>query len=84
MFSNNTGYFYFTFKKVDGSVRLACGTVDPEIIGKYHTFSSTTSNKKPNPDMQVYFDLDALAFRSFKKANFIEYITEEEYNANNL
>lgn len=82
MFSNNTGYFYFMFKKVNGSVRLACGTVDPEIIARYHTFSET-SNKAPNPDMQVYFDLDALAFRSFKKANFIEYITEDEYNAVN-
>lgn len=79
MLSN--GYFYFKFKKVDGSERLACGTVDPEIIAKYHKFSET-GNKAPNPDMQVYFDIDALAFRSFKKANFIGYITEEEYNDN--
>ena len=78
MFDSIKGTFYFKFKKVDGSERLACGTVDPEVIAKYHKFSETS--KTPNPDVQVYFDLDALAFRSFKKANFIGYITEEEYN----
>ena len=72
------GYHYFKFKKVDGSIRFACGTLDSEVIAQYHTFSST--GKPSNPEVQVYFDLDALAFRSFKKSNFIGFITEEEYD----
>lgn len=73
------GYHYFKFKKADGSVRKACGSLDIEVISKYHSFAS--NDKKPaNPALQVYFDLDALAFRSFKVENFLGFITEEEYD----
>ena len=73
------GYHYFKFKKADGSIRFACGTLDSDVIAQYHTFSS--NGKKPaNTALQIYFDLDALAFRSFKVESFIGFITEEEYD----
>lgn len=72
------GVNYFKFKKVNGDIRYACGTIDEGIINTYHKFSD--NSKAPNPEVQVYFDLDALAFRSFKKASFIGFITEEEYS----
>lgn len=56
----------FKFKKVDGSIREANGTLMdsmlPEIKG--------TSNKV-NYSVMAYFDVDANGFRSFKVENLI-------------
>ena len=79
MFENINGTFYFKFKKVNGDIRYACATVDGSVINNYHTFSDTFV-KQEKPEIQTYFDLDALAFRSFKKDNFLGFCTEEEYN----
>ena len=69
---------YFKFKKADGSIRYAAGTVDSGIINQYHKFSEKEP-RKGNPSVQPYFDLDSLSFKSFKIENFIGFISEEEY-----
>ena len=38
---------------------------------------ATGTTKAPNPDVVVYFDVDAQAFRSFRKDRFIGIIDEE-------
>lgn len=56
----------FKFKKVDGSIREANGTLIesylPEIKG---------TSKKVNYSVMAYFDVDAYGFRSFKVENLI-------------
>ena len=61
----------FSFEKVDGSIRQASGTLMPDAIESFIGPSKGTSNKTPNPDVLVYFDVDAQAFRSFRKDKFL-------------
>ena len=61
----------FSFEKVDGSIRQASGTLMPDAIESLIGPSKGTSNKTPNPDVLVYFDVDAQAFRSFRKDKFL-------------
>lgn len=61
----------FAFEKVDGSIRQASGTLMPEAIESFVGPSTGSSNKTPNPDVVVYFDIDAQAFRSFRKDKFL-------------
>lgn len=59
------GIVHFRFKKVDGSIREAWGTlkdVEDKIQG---------TGRTPNETIQVYFDTEKQSFRSFKKINLI-------------
>ena len=58
----------FVFEKKDGTMRDAYGTmrydITPPLIGTGRPLSF---------DLQLYFDLDKMAWRSFKKANLISF-----------
>lgn len=56
----------FKFKKVDGSIREAKGTLRADLLPEI----KVTSNKK-NHSVMAYFDVDAQVFRSFKVENLI-------------
>ena len=56
----------FYFQKVDGvTIREAYGTLQPSML------PPTTSDRKPNPTVQVYFDCEKNEYRCFKKANLL-------------
>lgn len=57
----------FYFKKVDGSIREAYGTLKENLIP-----STNGDNRKKNDTVQVYFDTERQEYRSFKVANLIK------------
>ena len=67
----------FAFSKVDGSTRLASGTLMPDAIESFVGPSTGSSSKTPNPDVVVYFDVDSQAFRSFRKDRFLGILDSE-------
>lgn len=58
----------FVFEKKDGTMRDAYGTMrydtTPPLLG---------TGRQLSFDLQLYFDLDKMAWRSFKKANLISF-----------
>ena len=56
----------FYFKKVDGSIREAHGTLKENLIP-----ATSGDNRKKNDTVQVYFDTEKQEYRCFKKANLI-------------
>lgn len=60
------GITKFYFKKVDGTLREAYGTLKTELLPNH-----TESNRKANPTIQVYFDTEKQEWRCFKKANLV-------------
>ena len=56
----------FYFKKVDGSIREAYGTLKENLIP-----ATSGDNRKKNETVQVYFDTERQEYRCFKKANLI-------------
>lgn len=56
----------FYFKKVDGSVREAYGTLKDNLIP-----ATSGENRKKNDTIQVYFDTEKQEYRCFKKANLL-------------
>lgn len=62
----------FYFKKKDGTIRKAIGTLNPEIIEKMTTnFTKNGYVPREIPNVQRYFDLEKNAWRSFNVDNFI-------------
>lgn len=57
----------FYFQKVDGSIREAYGTLNENIMPAI----SGNDNRRKNDTVQVYFDTEAMGFRSYKKANLL-------------
>ena len=57
----------FYFKKVDGSVREAYGTLCDKL-----TPETKGTDRKPNDTVQTYYDSEAQDWRCFKKANLIK------------
>lgn len=57
----------FKFKKKDGSVREAIGTLCSDSIPSY----ASNGNRKANENVQVYYDVVKQSFRSFIKANLL-------------
>lgn len=55
----------FYFQKIDGSLREAYGTMNPDII------PAPTGTRKPVDTVQTYFDTEKQEYRCFKKANLI-------------
>jgi hypothetical protein len=56
----------FYFKKVDGSVREAYGTLKENLIP-----ATSGDNRKKNDTVAIYFDTEKQSWRSFKKANLL-------------
>ena len=56
----------FYFRKVDGSIREAYGTLKAELLP-----ATQGTGRKPSELVQVYFDTERGEFRSYKKANLI-------------
>ena len=54
------------FKKVDGSIREAYGTLKENLIP-----ATSGENRKKNDTIQVYFDTEKQEYRCFKKANLL-------------
>ena len=75
----HSGAVSFKFSKVDGSVRDAKGTLSFDLIPEeFHPKVELDENNEPvkasrkeNPDVQKYFDLDKLSWRSFRWENFV-------------
>lgn len=55
----------FYFKKVDGSIREAYGTLADNIL------PTTGGNRKANDSIQVYYDTEKEEYRCYKKANLL-------------
>lgn len=57
----------FYFQKVDGSIREAYGTLSERLIPSH----TDGDGRKKNDTVQVYFDTEKQAWRSYKKANLM-------------
>lgn len=57
----------FYFKKVDGSIRQAFGTLKEGLIGE-----TSGTGRKPSDSVQVYWDTEKEEYRCFKKCNLIK------------
>ncbi len=60
------GIVKFHFRKVDGTVREAYGTLKTSLMPK----TSPTGRKTPET-VQTYYDTEKCAYRSFKRANLV-------------
>lgn len=60
------GIAKFYFRKVDGSIREAYGTLKSELVPE-----TGNSNRAKNDTVSVYFDTEKSEWRCFKKANII-------------
>lgn len=72
----HAGVAHFTFKKKDGTIREAYGTLKRETLEKIlgpQEEQTTPTEPVPNSDqtLQKYFDLEAMAFRSYTIANLV-------------
>ena len=56
----------FYFRKVDGSIREAYGTLKESM-----TPATSGENRKKNDTIQVYYDTERQEYRCFKKANLV-------------
>ena len=63
------GIVKFYFRKIDGTIREAYGTLRTDLIPQ--TESSSDSRKK-NDTVQTYYDTEKQSFRCFKVANLVE------------
>lgn len=57
----------FYFQKVNGEIREAWGTLNPEIMPSV----DEKDHRKKNETVQVYFDTEVKEFRCFKKFNLV-------------
>lgn len=63
----HTGVVNVTFTKVDGSLRTMVCTLAPYLLPE-----TGGSGRKPSPETMVVFDLEAEAWRSFRKASVVD------------
>lgn len=61
------GIVRFYFRKVDGTIREAYGTLKAELMPEI----KGEDNRKKNDTVQVYFDTEKQEFRCFKLANIV-------------
>lgn len=59
----------FKFKKLDGTIRPAIGTLRADILQFNNV--STNSSRQPIEYLQTYYDVEKQAFRCFYKTNLI-------------
>ena len=62
------GVVRFYFRKIDGTIREAYGTLRADLIPQ--TEASSDSRKK-NDTVQCYYDTEKQSFRCFKLANLV-------------
>lgn len=60
------GVVRFSYRKTDGTIRQALGTLSGEIV------PATQGAGKANDAIQVYYDTECGAWRSFRVANLID------------
>jgi hypothetical protein len=60
-----------TFKKSDGTLRTMFCTAKP---GAFPVRESTERTKAPNPDVQVVWDLEKKAIRSFRRDSVTKFV----------
>lgn len=76
------GVCLFEFRKKDGQIRRATGTLSQEVIDRYRDDSGTyvpkTYRKKARPTSTAYFDLEKGEFRCFLWENFMG--TDTDYD----
>lgn len=56
----------FYFKKVDGTIRQAFGTLNENLLPE-----TKGDNKRRSEDVQTYFDTEKQEWRCFKKCNLL-------------
>lgn len=56
----------FYFRKVDGSIREAYGTLRADLVP-----STTGTDRKRNDTVQTYYDTEKSEYRCFKKLNLV-------------
>ena len=67
------GKVRFKYKKNDGSIRTATGTLKSDIMNISDKKVASARKRRTIPNtIIVYFDLDSKGFRSFRKVNFIK------------
>lgn len=71
------GVRIFEYRKVDGSVRKAIGTLNSKILESAVGRKSKSSASR-NVDVTLYFDMEAQAFRSFRTSNFIGFKDDQK------
>lgn len=69
MLLNNVVTFVYT--KKDGTMRIATGTLLKQFV---ESVENKHSGRKPNPSLQVYFDTEKNAFRSFSKSSLVKIV----------
>lgn len=62
----HTGIVHFYFRKMDGTIREAWGTLASNLVPE-----TKGVERKPNPTTQVYFDTEKQEWRCYKIANLI-------------
>lgn len=65
------GVTHFTFEKKDGSKREAYGTTKPQLFDKSIIVTSDYDENKSKPGVTVYYDLQAMGWRSFITDNLL-------------
>lgn len=58
----------FAYRKINGDIRYACGTLKPDLLPQ----SPRRSNRKRNETVLAYFDQGRQSFRCFKIANLLD------------
>ncbi len=63
-----SGIKHFTFIKKDGSLRFAVGTLCPSLTP---SLVGNKGQRKHNPNIQIFYDMEKHEWRSFIKSNLI-------------
>lgn len=63
----HAGIVHFYFRKMDGTIREAWGTLASNLVPA----TKGTDTRKPNPTIQTYFDTEKQEWRCFKVANLV-------------
>lgn len=63
------GIVEFFYKKADGSIRQAFGTLKEGLVGE-----TKGTGRKANDNLQVYFDTEKSEYRCFKVVNLINFV----------
>ncbi|MCD7898883.1 MAG: SH3 beta-barrel fold-containing protein [Bacteroides sp.] len=58
----------FSYRKVDGSVKVAFGTLDKSLTPDWRPGSR---KRKINNAVQIYYDVETASWRSFRKTNLL-------------
>jgi hypothetical protein len=62
-----------TFTKANGEIRKMNCTLNPELVPPTEPPSDDARTRKSNPDVQVVWDVDKQAWRSFRLDSIIEF-----------